>query len=87
MYSLFSNEKLGMSVEQARLGEIRQQIDAQRLADEVKPTGSKRLMRLPVRWFDQAKAWLMVTVRTLRIRRTPTYFSRTGQTPFQRRGS
>ena len=35
MYTLFSNERLGMPVEQVRLAEIRQQIEARRLASEV----------------------------------------------------
>lgn len=35
MYTIFTNEKLGMQVEQARLAEIRQEIDARRLAGEV----------------------------------------------------
>lgn len=35
MYTIFTNEKLGMQVEQVRLAEIRQQIEAQRLGDAV----------------------------------------------------
>ena len=35
MNSLFTNEKLGMPVEELRLRQIRQQIDSQRLANQV----------------------------------------------------
>jgi len=35
MYTLSPNEKLGMQFEQVRLAEIRQQIEARRLASEV----------------------------------------------------
>jgi hypothetical protein len=35
MYTIFSNEKLGMPVEQQRLEEMRRDIAAQRLAGEV----------------------------------------------------
>ena len=35
MYTLFTNEKLGMPVEQLRLAEIRQEIAARRLAADV----------------------------------------------------
>lgn len=59
MYSLFSNENLGMMVEEVRLGGIRQQIEAQRLADEVKTAGSDHAIGLPIRWLDRARAWLM----------------------------
>jgi hypothetical protein len=60
MNTLFTNEKLGMPVEAGRLGEIRQQIDAQRLADVVKPTGTDHSISLPVGWLNRAKAWLML---------------------------
>ena len=43
MYSLFSNEKLGMPVEEMRLREIRQQIEAQRLGGQMKPTQAERM--------------------------------------------
>jgi hypothetical protein len=41
MYSLFSNEKLGMPVEKVRLEEIRQLVQGQYLADELKTANSK----------------------------------------------
>lgn len=45
MYTLFSNEKLGVPVEELRLREIRQQIEAQRLGDEINPTLQRRITR------------------------------------------
>ena len=35
MYTILSNEKLGMTVENVRLAEIRQEIESQQLGDEV----------------------------------------------------
>jgi hypothetical protein len=61
MYTLFSNERLGMLVEEVRLHEIRSQIEAQRLAGEVKPKRPGHPLRLAVRWLGRAGAWLMVT--------------------------
>lgn len=39
MYTLSPNEKLGMQVEQIRLAEIRQEIEARRLAADVQEPG------------------------------------------------
>jgi hypothetical protein len=60
MYSpINSNVKLGMAVEAVRLQEIRQQIEAQRVADEIKAGGSDRRSGLVVGWLGRASAWLI----------------------------
>ena len=40
MYTLSTNEKLGMQVEQVRLAQIRQEIEARRLAADVQERGT-----------------------------------------------
>ena len=60
MYSLFSNEKLGMPVEGLRLREIRQEIEARRLADEVKGARPDDGVNRGDRWLNQVKALLML---------------------------
>jgi hypothetical protein len=44
MYTLFSNEKLGKTVEAVRLREIRQQIEGQRLGEAVSQSWRKRII-------------------------------------------
>ena len=63
MNTLFTNEKLGMPVEAVRLAEIRQQIDAQRLADEVKAAGSDRRSRSSIGWLNRARISLIAPHR------------------------
>ena len=43
MNSIFSNEKLGRSVEDLRLHEIRQQVEGQRMAAELRTAWLKRI--------------------------------------------
>lgn len=58
MYPISTNEKLGMLVEQVRLAEIRQQIEAQRLGDAVQENsfGIKSLMHTILRFIRTRKA-------------------------------
>jgi hypothetical protein len=60
MYSLFSNEKLGMPVEELRLREIRQDIEARRLAGEVRDSAADVEVNPAGRWFNQVKAMLVL---------------------------
>jgi hypothetical protein len=62
MYSpINSNVKLGMAVEAVRLQEIRQQIEAQRVADEIRAGESDHRISLPIGWLDRARAWLIAS--------------------------
>ena len=47
MYSLFSNEKLGMPVEELRLREIRQEIEARGSGDEINPPQAGQFLDVP----------------------------------------
>lgn len=53
MNTIFTNEKLGMPVEELRLREIRQQIDSQRLANQVSVTSARS------RWFERVISLLL----------------------------
>ncbi len=55
MYTLFSNAKLGMLVEQMRLAETRRQIEAQRIADEINPTLQCRITQFLYRALQRLK--------------------------------
>ena len=60
MYSPINpNVKLGMAVEAVRIEEMRQQIEAQRVADDVQAAGSDRRIRLPIGWLGRASARLI----------------------------
>ena len=59
MYTVSPNENLGMQVEQVRLAEIRQEIEARRVAGEVRDTRSN-LANRPSGWLNQVTAWLAV---------------------------
>ena len=62
MYSpINANVKLGMAVQEVRLREIRQQIEAQRVADEVQAAESDRRIGLFVRWLGRASARLIAS--------------------------
>jgi len=55
MYSLFSNEKLGMPVEELRLWEIRKEIEAQRLGDKMNPTPAEHSTHSLAGWLGRMK--------------------------------
>lgn len=66
MYTLNTNPNLGMSVENTRLTEIRQEIDAHRLGDEVQQnrSGIKSLMQIISRVVTARKPALPAAVST-----------------------
>jgi hypothetical protein len=55
MNSLFAHEKLGMPVAEQHMTEIRQQVEAQRLDDELTSALAQRLIN---RWLTQGRALL-----------------------------
>ncbi len=65
MYSLFSNEKLGMLVEEVRLREIRQEIERRRLADEIGDIQFDRVNRV-IYGLGQIRARLTIPKRRIR---------------------
>lgn len=62
MFTLNTNDKLGMMVEDARMGEIRDAIAAQRLGDEVRNATSEHNMISVRRWIHRVRI-LLVTGR------------------------
>lgn len=64
MYTLSPNEKLGMQVEQLRLAEIRQEIEARRLASEIQGRrfGVSRLIHALTSFVALYKIWLIAKV-------------------------
>jgi hypothetical protein len=66
MNTIFANEKLGMPVEELRLREIRQQIESQRIADQLSNpfTRSSRS-----RWFERVINLLVTFALLTRLSR------------------
>jgi hypothetical protein len=66
MNTIFTNEKLGMPVEELRLRDIRQQIESQRIADQLSTPVMQSARR---RWFERMISLLLTFALLTRLSR------------------